>query len=53
MTNKNTKEKINKFNSWIEKCPIEYSYKDESFDDDTITINFYSKNISNQDKETN
>ena len=38
-------DKLNEFQEWLEKCPIEYDEFLETSDDDITTINFHYKNI--------
>ena len=36
---------MNKFNKWLEQCPIEYDEIHETSDKDILTINFHDKDI--------
>ena len=42
------KDKLDKFQEWLEKCPIEYDEHLQTSDDDITSINFHYKNIWNR-----
>ena len=46
-----TKDKLDKFQEWLEKCPIEYDEHLQTSDDDITSINFHYKNIWNRKKK--
>ena len=38
-------ERMNKFEKWLEQCPVEYDEIHETSDKDILTINFHGKDI--------
>ena len=42
------KDKLDKFQEWLEKCPIDYDEHYQTSDDDITTINFHYENIFNR-----